>query len=40
MPFENYIVFKFFRRNWERVRGWGGGGWGGGMLRFLNIKGG
>ena len=26
MPFENYIVFKFFRRNWERVRGWGGGG--------------
>ena len=38
MPFENYIVFKFFRRNWERVRG--GGGWGGGMLRFLNIKGG
>ena len=39
MPFENYIVFKFFRRNWERVRGWGGG-WGGGMLRFLNIKGG
>lgn len=35
MPFENYIVFKFFRRNWERVRGWGGG-----MLRFLNIKGG
>ena len=38
MPFENYIVFKFFRRNWERVGGGGGGG--GGMLRFLNIKGG
>ena len=36
MPFENYIVFKFFRRNWERV----GGGRGGGMLRLLNIKGG
>ena len=26
MPFENYIVFKFFRRNWERVGGAGGGG--------------
>ena len=25
MPFENYIVFKFFRRNWERVGGGGGG---------------
>ena len=36
MPFENYIVFKFFRRNWERGRGGGRGG----MVRFLNIKGG
>ena len=25
MPFENYIVFKFFRRNWERIGGGGGG---------------
>ena len=28
MPFENYSVFKFFRRNWERVGG--AGGWGSG----------